>query len=132
MLFRLFSTEREIAQLNQWQSTHASSLRMVHGTKAAWHDLQPVVNVDLYPLEILLHVSEALPADQVRMTLFEVDKNHLLIKAEAKNLTAAFSFFDALKKNQRLAGFTWEMAQPHSLANDVTQLQIEGTHASHE
>jgi hypothetical protein len=56
----------------------------------------------------------------------------VLIKAEAKNLTAAFQFFDALKKNADLPGYAWEMAQPHSLANDITQIQIEGTHATHD
>jgi hypothetical protein len=91
-----------------------------------------VVAPDSYPLEVLLHVAESLPEDQVHLTLFEAEGGHVLIKAEAKNLTAGFQFFDALKKNAKLPGYTWEMAQPHSLANDVTQLQIEGTHAAHD
>jgi hypothetical protein len=105
---------------------------MVHQTKAAWHDLQPVVASDSYPLEVLLHTAASLPSDQVHLTLFEAEGNHVLIKAEAKNLTAAFQFFDALKKNADLPGYEWEMAQPHSLANDVTQIQIEGNHATHD
>jgi hypothetical protein len=129
---RLFLAQRDVAQLQQWQASHAASLDMVHQTAAAWHDLQPVVQPDSYPLEVLLHVSESLPTDQVHLTLFETEGDHLLIKAEARNLTAAFQFFDALKKNPHLSTYTWEMAQPHSLANDITQLQVEGTRAAHD
>ena len=128
----LYLTSRDVAQLQQWQTAHASSLQMVHDTQAAWKDLQPVVDTSSYPLEALLHVSESLPNDQVHLTLFEANGNKLMLKAEAKNLTAAFTFFDQLKKNPHLKDYTWEMAQPHSLANDVTQMQIEGTHATHE
>jgi len=120
-----------VSQLQQWQTTHAPALQMVHDTQAAWKDLQPAVDVNSYPLEVLLHVSESLPGDQVHLTLFEQEGDHLLLKAEARNLTAAFQFFDQLKKNPHLSGYTWDMAQPHSLANDITQLQIEGTHATH-
>jgi hypothetical protein len=129
---RLFLASRDVSRLQQWQKDHAASLQMVHDTQAAWRDLRPVVDTGSYPLEVLLHVSEALPEDQVHLTLFEADGNHLLLKAEAKNLTAAFRFFDQLKKNPNLKAYTWDMAQPHSLANDVTQVQIEGTHATHD
>jgi hypothetical protein len=126
---RLFLTWRDVTQLQHWQTTQAQSLQVIHDTRAAWKDLQPVVDTDAYPLEVLLHVSESLPADQVHLTLYEEEGGHLLIKAEAKNLTAAFQFFDQLKKNPHLSAYTFDMAQPHSLANDITQVQIEGTHA---
>jgi hypothetical protein len=129
---RLFLVQRDVAQLKKWQAGHADALQMVHQTQAAWHELQPVVARDSYPLEVLLHTTASLPSDQVHLTLFEAEGNHVLIKAEAKNLTAAFQFFDALKKNPDLPGYAWEMAQPQSLANDVTQIQIEGTHAIHD
>lgn len=129
---RLFLTARDVSQLRQWQTAHANSLQVVQETRNAWNDLRPVVDTDAYPLEVLLHVSDSLPADQVHLTLFEKEGGHLLIKAEAKNLTAAFQFFDQLKKNPNLTAYTFEMAQPHSLANDITQLQIEGTHASRD
>jgi hypothetical protein len=128
---RFFLLAREVANLRQWQVTHAGALDQVHQTAAAWKDLQPALDTQAYPLEILLHVSAALPEDQVHLTLFQLEGGHLLIRAEAKNLTAAYAFLDQLKKSAPLAPFTWEMAQPHLLNNDVTQLQIEGTYAAH-
>ena len=130
LVLRLILVQQEITQLKQWQANHASALQMVQDTQAAWHELRPVVATEAYPLETLLRVSDLLPTDQVRITLFEAEGDHLLIKAEAKNLTTAFQFFDALKKSTHLTGYNWEMAQPRSLPNDVTQLQIEGTHAT--
>jgi hypothetical protein len=129
---RYFLLVREVADLTQWQAAHAQELDMVHDTQAAWQDLQPVVDTNSYPLEVLLHVSESLPADEVHLTVFQAQGAHVLIKAEAKNLTDAFRFLDQLKKNPHLAGYSWEMAQPHSLANDITQLQIEGIHAGNQ
>jgi len=128
----LFLTSRDVGQLKQWKASHATALQTVQDTRAAWHDLEPVVDTNAYPLELLLHASESLPADQVHLTLFEQEGNHLLIKAEAKNLSAAFQFFDQLKKNPHLSAYTFDMAQPHSLANDITQIQIEGAHATHD
>ena len=128
---RLIMTSLEISRLKQWQAAHAQTLQLIRQTQLAWTDLAPVVDEKTYALELLLHVSESLPADQVHLTLLEAEHGHLLLKAEAKNLTAAFQFQDQLRKNPHLAGYTWEMAQPHALANDVTQLQIEGTYASH-
>ncbi len=128
----LFFTAREVSQLRAWRDAHAAELQTVQDTSSAWQDLQPVVDTNIYPLEVLLHVSDDLPADQVHLTLFEQEGGHLLIKAEAKNLTAGFQFFDRLKKDSRLSSYTWEMAQPQSLANDITQLQIEGTYAAHD
>jgi hypothetical protein len=124
---RVALTWMEVGRLQRWSADHARSLQLVHDTQAAWKDLRPVVDENSYPLELLLHVSESVPTDQLHLTLFETGSGHVLIKAEAKNLTAAFQLLDKLKKDPHFAGYTWEMAQPHTLANDVTQLQIEGT-----
>ena len=119
---------REVAQLQHWHAVHAAELAAMHQTAATWKDLQPAVDTRHYPMEILLHVSEALPG-HVHLTLFDLEGHHLLLRAEAKDLTSAFEFVDRLKKSAPLAGFEWEMAQPHLLGNDVTQLQVEGTYA---
>lgn len=129
---QLFLTSLEVGRLQHWKVAHAPALQQVHDTQAAWKDLQPVVDESGYPLELLRAVSASVPIDQLHLILFEAEPNHLLIKGEAKNLTAAFQLLDALKKDPQLTGYTWEMAQPHSLANDVTQLQIEGNRATHD
>jgi len=127
MVVRFFTTSAKVDELHKWQVEHATALALVRDTRSAWKDLRPVVDEKSYPLELLLHSAQALPADQLHLTLFEATDGHLLIKGEAKNVAAAFQFLDRLKKDPYFAGYTWDMAQPHLLPNDLAQLQIEGT-----
>ncbi len=130
MLSRFFLTSFRVDQLRKWQSEHAQAIALVRDTRAAWKELRPVVDENSYPLELLLHTSESIPADQLHLTLFEASDGHLLIKGEAKNAVAAFQFLDKLKSDPRFTGYSWDMGQPHLLPNDLAQLQIEGTRAT--
>jgi hypothetical protein len=130
MLWHYLSTARQVAALQAWQTTHAPTLAMIHGTSAAWKELSPVVNATDNPLEELLGCAAAIPSDQLHLTLFETSPGHILIKGEATNAAAAFQYLDRLKRNPQVSAYTWEMAQPHLLPNDLAQFQIEGDHAS--
>jgi len=127
MLARLWITSYHVDQLQKWQSANAQEVTLVRKTKAAWKELSPVVDVNGYPLELLLNCAASVPADQLHLTLFEVNNGHILINGEAKNVTAAFQFRDHLQHDPHFAGYSWEMGQPKILPNDLTQLQIEGT-----
>jgi len=127
LITRFLFTSYHVSELRQWQSSHAQDLALVRDTQAAWKELEPVVNENSYPLELLIHTYEAIPPDQLRLTLFEAENGHLLIKGEAKNVSAAFQLLDNLKKSPELAGYTWNMGQPQILPNDLAQLQVEGT-----
>jgi hypothetical protein len=117
----------QAGQLQRWKTAHAAPLALVTAASSDWKDLQPLVDEQDYPLEILLRVADAMPADQLHLTLFEMGDGHLLIKGEAKNVAAAYSFLDELKKDAVLAGTSLSMAQPHLLPNDLAQFQIEGS-----
>jgi hypothetical protein len=126
LIGHLFFVSSKVKELEAWQAQHAAAVAQVRETRASWKELLPVVDEKSYPLELLLHVSEAIPGDQLHLTLFEAEKGHLLIKGEAKNVAAAFQLIDQLKKSPAFAGYTWEMGQPHLLPNDLAQFQIEG------
>ena len=126
MLSRYLLVSAEVKALRQWQVEHASALDSVHATQAAWKDLRPVVDEKSYPLEMLSHVQQALPADQLHLTLYEANDGNIMIKGEAKNIAAAFQFLDHLKNDRAFASYTWDMAQPHLLPNDLAQFQVEG------
>ncbi len=127
---RFLLISHRIDDLHKWQSEHAQTIALVRDTRAAWKELGPVVDTNHYPLELLLHTSEAIPDNTLHLTLFESGGDHVLIKGEAKNAAAAFQFLDKLKGESHLAGYTWDMGQPHLLPNDLAQLQIEGNFAN--
>ena len=127
LISRFAITSTRVETLRKWSTAHAQDVAMVRETRAEWQALAPVVDETRYPLETLLHVSEAIPADELHLTSFEVDGPRLLIKGEAKNVSEAFQFSSALKHDSRLSVYTLEMNQPTLLPNDLAKFQIEGS-----
>lgn len=129
LLIQFLFTISKLRDLHKWQADHATVLASVHQAQDDWQYFNPVVDTDNYPLEILLHCASAIPKNQLRMTLFEMENGTVEIKGEANNVSAAYVFFDQLKSDPHLASYTWKMDDPHLLPNDLAQLQIEGTRA---
>ena len=103
----------------------------VEATKAAmdkWQALQPALEPTTYPLEVLFQISRLLPKDGVRLTLFEMNLDRVLIQGEASTLAAALKFEDDLKKNTDLEPlYDWAAEAPKQLPNGSTRFQIDGT-----
>jgi hypothetical protein len=127
LAFQYFEMSYRVNQLKKWQAEHADALTLIRTTQAAWQDLKPALDETGYPLEKLLLCAQAIPTDDLRLTLFEQNGGKLRIRAEAKNAAAAFQFADGLKQLPAFAGYDWDMSQPHLLPNDLAQIQIEGT-----
>ena len=70
-----------------------------------------MVDTNNYPLELLLHAAQSIPADQLHLTLFEAGNGQLLIKGEAKNVAGAFQFLNKLKGDPYFSGYNLDMAQ---------------------
>ena len=110
---------------------HAEAIDLVENGRAMWKELAPVVDTKHYPLELLLHAQQAIPADQLHLTLFESNsEGHLLIKGEAKNVAGAFHFSEKLKGDPYFTGYNLNMGNPRPLPNDLASFQIEGTRAT--
>ena len=129
-LGRFFWTGVQLHGIQKWQADHAASLDTIHRAQADWQRLEPVVDTNGYPLEILLHCADAIPTDKLHLTLFEMTDGNVQLKGEATNVAAAYVFLDRLKAEPQLAAYTWKMDEPHLLPNDLAQLQIEGTRAT--
>jgi hypothetical protein len=103
----------------------------VQATKTAmdkWQALQPTLEPSTYALEILFQTSRLLPKDGVRLTLFEINLDRVLIQGEASTLAAAIKFQDDLKKNTELEVlYDWAPQAPKQLPNGSTRFQIDGT-----
>jgi hypothetical protein len=122
----------KVADERKWQDAHAADIDVVMQGRAAWKQLAPVVDYHYFPLEILRKTTAAIPADQLHLTLFEVDsRGKINIRGEAKNVAGAFTFFERLKNDPYFARYNLLMGNPHPLPNDLASFQInEGNHAS--
>jgi hypothetical protein len=93
-----------------------------------WQALQPALEPSNYPLEVLFQTSRLLPKDGVRLTLFEMNLDRVLIQGEASTLAAAIKFQDDLEKNAELEGlYEWTAETPKQLPSGSTRFQIDGT-----
>ena len=127
MITQYVLTSLQVAKLRQWQAENAAPLAEIETDRAAWKELGPVVDTNNYPLELLLHASQSIPADQLHLTLFEAAADKLSIKGEAKNVAGAFQFLSRLKGDPFFSDYTLDMGNPRPLPNDLAQFQIEGT-----
>ena len=126
----LVMTSVQAKKLRQWQTDNAAAVQAVEDGQAVWKELAPVVDTNHYPLELLSHAAQAIPGDQLHLTVFEATYNHLLIKGEAKNVAGAFQFLTKLKSDPYFSGYNLDMSNPRPLPNDLAQFQIEGTRAT--
>lgn len=104
----------------------ADTVAEVRQTMQTWGELSAALDPQGYPLEVLYQVSSALPKDGVRLTLFQMSLDRVVITGEASTLQAAQRFQEEVSKNPALSGFRWTADNPKPLPNGSTRFQIDG------
>jgi hypothetical protein len=107
-------------------SSDAGPVAEVQATMNRWQALEPAVEPAGFPLEVLYQASGLLPKDGVRLTLFTMNLERLVIVGEASTLRAAQKFQEDVSKNPALAGFEWKADNPKTLPTGSTKFQIDG------
>lgn len=92
---------------------------------ARWQQVEPAVDEKFFPLEMLHAVVSAIPSGNVRLTVFEMSPEKLLVEGEAGNVSAATDFFKKLQGGDS-AGISWEMPPPLLQANNKARFVITG------
>ena len=120
-----------------WLNARASSLRsslraeapQVDAIRAAmlrWNSIESAVDPRRYPIETLYQAVRLLPEDGVRLTLFQMDLDRVVVDGEASTLQAAQRFQEELRKNPELAGYDWATDNPRPLPTGSAAFQIDG------
>lgn len=94
-------------------------------TEARWKALSPAIDPHYYPIEVLLHIFESLPAD-VQITQYNQSARQISVDGEANSAALAYQFADKVKKSPELKSFQFEMAAPRILPNEHAQFRLEG------
>ena len=124
-LIRLRLGQAELKKIGE-EAEAIRSTAMLWREAGVW--LEPRRNA----LELLWQVSRPLiekdpPAiEGVRITLFDLNSKRLLLQGEGKDLEKVEKYFQWLKTEPALAGFTWKNPQPRLLPNGNAQFQTEG------
>lgn len=119
--------------LNARASSLLSALRadapQVDAVRAAmqrWNSIESAVDPRRYPIEILYQAVRLLPEDGVRLTLFQMDLDRVVVSGEASTLQAAQRFQEELRKNSDLADYDWTSDNPRPLPTGSAAFQIDG------
>ena len=91
-----------------------------------WNAIEPALNPPGYPLEVLYQAARLLPKDGVRLTLFQMNLDKVMLAGEASTLQAAQRFQEDVRKNPELAGYDWTMENPRPLPTGSARFQIDG------
>lgn len=124
-LIRLKIAQAELGKIG----AEAASIR---DTAMLWREAGAWLDPRRNALELLWQVSRPLIEDEppkiegVRLTLFDLNSRRLLLQGEGKDLERVEKYFQWLKTEPSLAGFTWKNPQPRLLANGNAQFQAEG------
>jgi hypothetical protein len=117
----------EIGRLGRRIAKDAEQTNFVRSSAANWKALAPAIDPHYYPVEILLHLFESLPSQEVRITAYNQSARQISIDGEAKTPAQVFQFVDKVKKHPELQTFTFDLSTPpRILSNDRAQFRLEG------
>ena len=116
----------EIGRLDRRIGRDAPKMEFVKKTETRWKALSPAIDPRYYPIEVLLHLFESLPSEDVQITAFNQSARQGSVDGEAKNAALAYQFADKVKKHPDLQMFQFDMAAPRILPNEHAQFRLEG------
>ena len=91
-----------------------------------WKALAPAIDPHFYPIEILQHLFDSLPSQDVRITAYNQSARQISIEGEANKAALAYQFAEKVKKHPDLQNFNFDMQSPRILPNDHAQFRLEG------
>ena len=127
--WEFFKKQKEIDRLDAEVGELRPLYQQVRKTAFDWEALQPALNPDRYPLELLMQAVSLLSKDNARLTLFSQNKNTLILQGEAKSAEVALKFTTDLKNHPPFKTFKWETPPPKLLPNQTAQFRIEATYS---
>jgi hypothetical protein len=116
----------QIGWLDRHIAHDAPETEFVRATEAKWKALAPAIDPHYYPVEILLHFFDSLPATDVQITAYNQSARQISVDGEASTAALAYQFIEKIKKNPELSAFQFDMAAPRILPNNHAQFRLEG------
>jgi len=128
LLFLLYLgyTKIAIANLNRLITRDAPQTQFIRETESNWKSLAPAIDSHYYPVEVLLHLSEDLPSQDVRITAYNQSARQISVDGEANTAQLAYQYAEKVKKDGALQNFRFDMAAPRILPNNHAQFRLEG------
>lgn len=129
--FVIWNSDRQIRLLDVQIERDEAVAAPIRDVAERWRRVEPAVNPRYFPIEILHHVVAVIP-ESVRLTVFEMTPESVLIEGEAKNVSAATDFLAKIQKSEEIQWLAWEMPPPSLQSNNTARFVINGTRVDAE
>jgi hypothetical protein len=91
-----------------------------------WRQIQSSVDPNSFAIDQLAAVASEIPSEQVRLTLFNLERGRLTIAGEAADVSQAYEFFERVKKAPLLQSYDWTSRQPQLAGRNKVRFEMEG------
>ncbi len=115
---RISDRDREIARIE-------SEIDPLRSIARQWMRVESALDRRFHPLEVLREAVVILPSSGVRLTVFQMSADRVLIEGEAENVSAATEYFSKLEQGSQ-SGLRWEMPPPALQPNNTAKFAIIG------
>jgi hypothetical protein len=121
------SKQRELQARTEALDQIEPELSGLREAREIWNLLQPALNPQRYPQELLLRCVKEVPAEGVRVTQFECTQNSVMLAGEASTPQLAIQFQNRLQQNVSLGGAVWDAPSPGFQEDGRASFQIQAT-----
>jgi hypothetical protein len=117
--FSYWKENREIASLLQKARTNSPDTMAYEAHVAKWSELEPVVDLNKSPVELLYRVAREMPKGKIRLTNANISGSEIKLQGGAEYATIK-QFDLALTKSNQLVGYRWENQEPNNSSKGWT------------
>lgn len=119
-------TSYDVWSLRTSLEENAGTVSEIEKTYKLWNSLEPVIDSDYFPLELLSRCVHGMDSANMAFIQFKIDRGQIVIRGEAKNLSTVFDYKNLLDENDALGVFSWDLREPQIRPDGKTLFTIQG------
>jgi len=91
-----------------------------------WQAVRPAVDTDIFVLDTLSAVANALPGENVRLIRFIASSDRILVSGEAAEIAQTYTMLNSIKQSPVLSMFDWKERDQPKIVGRVVRFEFEG------
>ncbi|MEO0453110.1 MAG: hypothetical protein AAFY98_03090 [Verrucomicrobiota bacterium] len=120
----LFYVSQQNSELQAKQEADAVEVEAIQAAAEFWSRMEPALELDFSPLEILKEINSNLPNEGVRIIRFDHDPYEFRLEGEARNVQIAVAFTEKLRRVEKFSGMDWSTPSPNNLPGGLASFSI--------
>ncbi len=123
-----FWKQREVEALGNTVKALENEVGWIQPTASRWNALADAIDVERYPIDLLLKVISDMPDSGVRVLDYDVNTSRVLIEGEAVNRSMANRYISKIKANKSLQDYEWEHPPFKMDKSGIVTFELKGSY----